>query len=320
MNSKIKFYVRRLLWLSLTITVFFGLGRLYYFVTDGFTIGNITSDLAYDSRWETRPLTDEENTIVNNLLTQKFHYLGKGCQSYVFESEDGQYVLKFFKYQRMKPRTWLAPMTFIPVVDDYLKKKNAKKRRKLEGVFNSWKIAFDHLPKETAVAYVHLNKTAHLDKTLTINDKLGLSSVLNIDDYEFMIQKKAVMVCDHINSLMSSNRFDESILFLHSLVDMILGEYQRGIADNDHALIQNTGVFNGEPIHVDIGQFVIDESVKEPQFHMQELFTKTYKFRLWLKESHPDLYKEFDRYLHKVIGDDFVTMQPLWRNRIEIFQ
>ena len=82
----------------------YGLGRLYYAVTDGFTIENITSSLPFDESLETRPLNEEEKTLVDLILDQKFTYLGKGCQSYVFLSEDQQYVLKFFKYQRYKPQ------------------------------------------------------------------------------------------------------------------------------------------------------------------------------------------------------------------------
>ena len=61
---------------------------------------------------------------------------------------------------------------------------------------------------------------------------------------------------------------------------MLVSEYRRGFADNDHATVQNTGVLDGRPIHIDVGQFVRNERVKEPRLFHQELFNKTWKFQL----------------------------------------
>src|ERR1700704_4131205 len=82
----------------------YGAGRLYYQVTGGFTEGNIFYDLPFDPRFE---MKSKETVNLDFLLSKKFHYLGKGCQSYVFEREGGEYVIKFFKYQRFRPQEWL---------------------------------------------------------------------------------------------------------------------------------------------------------------------------------------------------------------------
>jgi hypothetical protein len=302
------------------ISIFYGVGRLYYRLTDGFLISNISSANEYDPRWETRPLTEEEINTIQDVMKQPFHYLGKGCQSYVFASQDDKYVLKFFKYQRLRPQQWLEYLSFIPGVEQYRQNKIAIKRRKMEVFFNSWKIAFDKAPEETGIIYVHLNKTKQLNTQLTIFDKMGFQHVLNLDDFEFMIQKKASMLCSVIDDYMSSGRLAQAEVMLESLVARIVSEYKRGIADNDHALMQNTGVVEGVPVHIDVGQFVFQESVANPEFYTQELFTKTYKFRLWLKQKHPELAENFDAYLKNIIGDQFDTMKPLWRDKIEIFQ
>src|ERR1700722_14345392 len=88
------------------ICCLYGLTRLYYAVTGGFTIGNITSDLSYDQQWSTHALSTIEQQEVDRALDQQYAYLGKGCQAYVFKSDDGEYVLKFFKYQRFRPQSW----------------------------------------------------------------------------------------------------------------------------------------------------------------------------------------------------------------------
>lgn len=306
--------------LLIAFGVFYLFSELYYRTTDGFALKHIRSNFSFNDRWQTRILSDEEKTLSNQILSQKFSYLGKGCQSYVFESEDGRYVLKFFKYQRLKEREWLKNFSFIPFVDAYQLKKNRRKCAKREGVFNSWKLAFDHLSQETGVLFVHLNKSDHLKRTVHIVDKVGVSYFLWIDDYEFMIQKKVRMLCDEIDDSMKNKNVDYANSLLKTLVSRVISEYSRGFADNDHALMQNTGVFEGEPIHVDVGQFVQNDQVKDPSFYMQELYTKTYKFRVWLREKHPYLCDVFEEHLESVIGDNFSKMKPLWRDQIEIFQ
>ena len=76
----------------MSILLVYGTGRLYYAVTAGFTIGNITSDFSYNEKWATAALTSSQRDQVKQILSQKFSYLGKGCQSYVFTSDDGKYV------------------------------------------------------------------------------------------------------------------------------------------------------------------------------------------------------------------------------------
>lgn len=92
-----KKYFKIFLVISLLVFVIYSSGRLYYAITAGFTISNITSDFAYNEKWDMLSLSNLEKERVNQILAQKFSYLGKGCQSYVFLSEDGEYVLKFVK-------------------------------------------------------------------------------------------------------------------------------------------------------------------------------------------------------------------------------
>ncbi len=302
--------IRILLYACVFLAALYGASRLYYGVTGGFTIGNISSTLAYDARWDTKPLSPQEKDVFNAILDQKFTYLGKGCQSYVFASDDGKYVLKFFKYQRFTPQLWLDYFAFIPAVDSYRLGKIDKKQKKLEAIFTSWKIAFEELRPETGLVYVHLNKTDDLNKTLTIVDKMGFEHHLNLDDMEFLIQKRAKMLCATLNQMMEAGKAEEAKGLLTRLVKLVLSEYERGLADNDHALMQNTGVFEGDPIHIDVGQFVHNEEIKKSEVANQELFNKTYKFRKWLHKHHPELAKHLEEQLLLTIGEQFHVMQP----------
>ncbi len=307
-GKKIKFILLAIIFL---IPIFYGLGRLYYSLTGGFTLSNITYDLPHDERFSIPSLTEEESKKINSILSEKFYYLGKGCQSYVFESEDKKYVLKFFKYQRFRPSNWLKLFSFVPQVENYRLAKVNKKRQKLEQVFASWKIAYTDLQPETGVIFIHLNKSKQLNQKIVIYDKIGLKHELDSDQYEFLIQYKAQLLSPTLTTAM---RKGESLLakeLIDRLVLLLLSEYQRGFADNDHALMQNTGVLNGFPIHIDVGQFVKNKRVKQQEVYAQELFNKTWKFRQWLQAEHPLLATHLVERLREVIEEPlFSSLKP----------
>lgn len=294
----------------LCVAIGYGSNLLYYHLTDGFWVSNIASDLPYDSRWETRPLTPTEMSTMKTILSQKYTYLGKGCQAYVFQSADGQYVLKFFKYQRYRIKPWVEWFTFIPAVTRHKQERLEHKKAKLERFYTGWEVAFDELQQETGLMYVHLNKTEDLKHTLTIADKLGFEHAVDLDQIEFLLQKKAVMFTDEINRMMGSGNEDEAKDLIFSFIGMLLTEYQRGLADGDHAIMQNTGVIDGHPIHIDVGQFRRDPSMKNHEVWKQDLFNKTYKFNIWLNSHYPTLAEPFQKVVSDLIGPDMPNLKP----------
>lgn len=314
----IKKFCFRLFLGLLVIAGLYGLGRLYFHLTAGFTIENISSDFAYNPEWEIRALKEEEQQEVEKAIHQRYYYLGKGCQSYVFQSEDGEYVIKFFKYQRYRLQPWLAYFPPLPAIVQYRKEKIDKKWNKLDGFVKSWKTAFENLKEETGLIFVHLNKTQNLRTRLTIVDKVGISHEVNLDQMEFCIQRRADMLCKTLLGFKEKGDLEGAKKLIDSLLTLIISEYHRGLADNDHALMQNTGVAHGKPVHIDVGQFVQNEHVKDPSVYHQELFTKTYKFKLWLKEEYPELFSHLEEQLRLAIGSDYDILKPKFRVKTKI--
>lgn len=298
------------IWFCLTIAVVYGIGRIYYYTTDGFTTSNIASTLEFDERFETKRISDEDKNLIDSVLSQKFSYLGKGCQSYVFASEDGQYVIKFFKYQRLTPQKWHNLFAFIPAFNEHRLMKIEQKKLELESIFSSCKLAFDELRQETGLVFVHLNKSKDLNKKLVIFDKLNFEHHLNLDDFEFLIQKRAHMLEATLHQQMKANKADMAKRLLDDLFDTLVAEYQKGFGDNDHALLQNTGVIDGKAVHIDVGQFVQNENLKNMDILTQEIFNKTYRLRLWLNQQYPELSEHLDQRLHAFIGPKFNELKP----------
>lgn len=293
--------------------ILYSSGRLYFMVTAGFTEGNIKTDLALEPDHGLTNLKDNELAEVQKILDQPFRYLGKGCQSYVFLSADKQYVIKFLKYQRFRPQFYLEALSFIPSVQARLIKKTAEKRVKLDGLIDSWKIAYNDLKNESGLVYLHLNYGDRFKKPITILDKMGLNHQINPDEVVFLVQKKADMLCSEIVKRMDSRNIESSKLLIHNLVTMLLDEYARGFGDNDHALMQNTGVIGDSPVHIDVGQFSAETRFKNPAVYKHELFSKTYKFRIWLLKRYPELERYLTGLLVDVIGPEMHAMKTTFK-------
>lgn len=282
-------FIARLLILLVLLFGIYGVGRLYYILTDGFTVGNMTAEFPYHPEWETLPLNAGEASLLDSALSQPYSYLGKGCQAYVFESEDGHYVAKFFKYQRFRLKPWEAYLPSFPFVDEYRNKKIQKKQRKLEGFLFSWVVAFNHLKNETGLIYVHLNKTNNLKKVLPIRDKLGFEHKINLDDYQFCIQRKAELLSTALLKLRKNDDRASAIRLVNQVLALLLSDYSKGFIDNDPALMQNTGVVEGIPIHIDIGQLVQDQRMESPYFFLPDFMMKRQELNDWLKIHYPEI-------------------------------
>lgn len=309
MSSFLKRKSKAIINLMLLAIVLYGAGRLYFMATAGFTEGNIKTDLALEPDHGLTLLQANELAEVEKILDQPFRYLGKGCQSYVFLSEDGQYVIKFLKLQRFRPQFYLEAFSFIPHVQERLIKKTAEKRAKLDALLESWKIAYNDLKNETGLVYLHLNHGDSFKKPITIQDKMGLSHIIDPDQVVFLVQKKANMLCPEI----AKRDMASSKVLIRNLISVLMDEYSRGLGDNDHALMQNTGVIGDSPVHIDVGQFSAEARFKDPAVYKHELFSKTYKFRIWLSKHYPELERYLSGMLFDIIGPEMHTMKTTFK-------
>lgn len=293
------------------IVLFFLLGRVYYSFTDGFSPSEIRSEISSNVQIETKPLSHEEKIEIEKILNQPFYYLGKGIQSYVFVSGDDQYVIKFLKYKHLSVNPFLSLFSFIPSIDVYQKERKQNKIAKLKEILTSWKMAYEDLKEETAVVYVHLNKNDPFHEKLVIYDKMGRKFEIQIDDLEFLIQKKAKPLADFFKEEMKKNDIQNANLLIDALLQKILSLYERGYGDSDHTLVQNTAVLNGKPLFIDVGGFQKSENYKEKNFQDQEIFNKTYRFRLWLKKRYPELQSHLEFRLKEHLGPKMEELIPV---------
>ena len=273
-------------------------------------MANIISNLNPSPEKAVREASPEEKALFAELSDKPWRYLGKGCQSYAFESENGEYVLKFFKHQRFRSRAWMAPLYQLPLIQESVRKKQAHRAAKLAGFMESWRLAFDELSEESGIIWVHLNKSSNLNKDFILKDKVGLTHKVPADSVEFLIQRKAEPLEDWIHRTMKEGHPDKVRAMLSDLLATLMNEYERGLSDNDPALLQNTGVFNDRPFHIDVGQFEKNNRFKNPDIWSVELYNKTYFFRLWLLETYPEMGEHLTLLLKEILGPKWDEMKP----------
>ena len=288
-------------YLLLFLLVAYPLYRLCLVTADKFILSEIVSDRPNDSQFDTRPLTLEEANEVDAALSRPYTYFGCGGQAYVFFSDDGKYAIKFFRQRHFREPKHL---NYIPFIKAYRDLKYAKRKKKMVREYTSYKIGFEEFKHETELVYLHLNKTSHLNKTLTITDKFNRKHDLNLDQIDFIIQRKADLMHDKINDLVSQGNIDGAKQAITSLVNLIVSRCKKGYCDHDPKILTNCGFYEDHAIKIDVGRFAVDPHMKKPLFYKPELYHITLPFKAWLIKNHPDLAPHLDHEILQVILHD----------------
>lgn len=271
--------------------------RLYYRLTDDFRVANMTYELPFKAPWVVPPLDAEEKRSLEQILDQRFTYIGKGAQCYAFVSEDEEYVLKFFKFKHLKPHWLVDNLPSIPPFKDYKDQCIERKKRKLIGVFNGYELAYRVNKETSALIYLHLVPTDYLNLKVEIVDKIGIERTINLDDVVFLVQKRGETLRTRLHHLLDQGQVEEAKLAMAMILDMYASEYEKGVYDHDHGILHNTGFIGSRPFHLDVGKLHADERIKDVEFNKKDLEHVVWKMDVWIKRSYPHYYPEFASYL-----------------------
>ncbi len=284
--------------ISLTVFLFLCIERLTHTATDGFSIIRITHPLPK------APLSLERHEAIitdhlKEILSQKFRYLSSGAQSYVFQSDDKGYVLKFFKFHHLRAPLIVQNLFFKTLFASYSEKKLEKKQTQLNKAFTSHEIAYTDLRELTNLKYLHLNQTNHLNQTLHIVDKIGIHYHLSADAFAFALQKKGSLVYPTLNKLIIEGKTSEAKKAIYDLLDLIQSRCKKGVADLDPDFSTNFAFLDSKPFQIDLGRFEYNLYLKEENERHNELIRSTSHFKKWLKSHHPYLLSDYEQYLSK---------------------
>lgn len=271
----------------------FWLDRHFLKGSDSFCIGNIYGKVPF--AFEAPPLSLPQNW--NEISSQSFHYLKRGHQSYVFLSDDGKTVLKFYRFpSELRPHPWIShPFSFLSKRRQEIRKYNLNK---LKESLRSFHLAHQELKKETGLVMAHLKPTETLRKKVRLHDRLNMSYLVDLDQAIFLLQRRADLVFPHLEKLLQNNEKEKIPKEVASIIHLIASRCKKGIADLDAAIEKNYGFLDGEAIHIDVGRFVRDESVKA---HVREEVEKaTASLKTWLASKDPSLLAAYDSALQEL--------------------
>lgn len=268
------------------ISLFLGIDRFAHRQSHCFTLDKIHSHQAYSPSWDIAPLAEAERAQLDHILSQKFTYYSKGSQAFVFLSEDKQYILKFLKQGKLRPKSWLCyiPLSFNPYYQEYLFKK-----KKCEATFSACKTAFEELKSETGLLYVHLNHTRDLNKTVTIYDKNHKQHTVALDKTCYYVQKRAQLIYSRIAELMHNKDVEGAKQIITSVFSLIDHLGKKGVVDNDPILRKNFGLIDDVAVQIDVGKLRIDPKQARSLAYKKEIASITHSFKVWLEKNYPEL-------------------------------
>lgn len=313
---------KRIFTTLLVLTVLAGATRVYFRATDDFRLGNITHPMPFQAAWEIPPLSPTERKQIEAILDQKFSYIGKGAQAYAFGSEDGKYVLKFFKFKHLRPNSyssWLP--SFIPAFKAYKENLAIRKNRKLYGVFEGYRLAYGVHKEGSGILFLQLNPAQNLNRTATLIDKIGFNRRVDLNTVPFILQEKARTTRAEVITALSNGNVGRVTRLIGQIFELYLEEYRKGVYDKDHGVMHNTGFVGDRPIHLDIGKLTKEESLSDPEFWERDLEIIAWKFATWTRETYPEQASAVERGMEEKLSKifkrpfAFATSTPPLRKR-----
>ena len=294
---------KRYSFLFLAILIVAAIVHFYNKAADGFSLRQIQSSLKNNPSNELAAPTDYTREDLRKILSQPFYYIGKGAQCYAFASEDGKYVIKFFKHKHLRPLTWLNYLPIPSAFQPFCTKKIEKREKRIRDLFASYKLAFEEMRDETGLIYVHLNRRPDLLKSVQIVDKLGMKHTILVDHYEYILQKRAVQVLDALpRGAFSEDEFRSK---LHQLCQVILQRCEKGIKDRDPAVLRNMAFCLAEPraVYIDTGAFCKDSSMTSEKVARKDVVLRLKELRIWAKNNNPQLIQVIDSVVQEYDDD-----------------
>lgn len=283
--------LRGFIYICLFTLCFALVGRFCRLKTDGFAIYKISSNLSPNDEYFIPALSCEQKQSLSKILTQPYTYLGKGAQCFVFASEDGHYVIKFFKQHNLRVPAFYRYLPLAGALKNIRDEKVRQKEEELRRDFVSYRIAYEHLKEETGLIFLHLNKTEDLGIDLCLYDKIGCIHHLPLDDMEFLVQKRAELFYDALFALIEKGDKAAAKERLTELVAILASRSMRGLYDKDPDINTNFGICDGKTVQIDVGRFRIDETRKDASIAQRDILRATDNLSQLLKEKDEELAK-----------------------------
>lgn len=278
------------------------IARFCHHKTQGFQITKIQPNLIETSTLVSS--SDEQREFLNALFQQKFSFFGRGLQSFVFASQDGQYVVKVFNNRYQQKIALFSFLSHFPWIGHFAKERATYYRDKLTKTFNSYQIAFDEMKDKTGLIYAHLFPSSDLSGHLTLIDKLNIVHRLDPNKMGFVVQKRVTLVFPALKEYVNKNDLDGAKHAISSLIHLFFWKWQRGIVDNDPLIRTNYGFVEGNALQIDVGPLSKGAFLLSSDQKREEILRITASLKFWLTENSPELIPFLERELQQQLSSE----------------
>lgn len=275
----------------------YSLGRRWFSETDGFSPSAIAGEFPFNPAYEVGSLTGEEQELLSRLLSQKYTYMAKGTQSYVLLSDDGEYVLKFFKRKHLDFPWWQRPLAYLPFFGNSVAQSQIRRAQKRERIFSGVLLAYQKMRADTGIDYIHLNPTVHLLPTIEIADKRGELHEIDLNPTSFYFQKRGESLYAALRRFKAADDVDGAAAALQDLLNYLVARSQRGILDRDPNYVNNVGFINGRASTLDVGNLTFDPLIRNPREYSRRIADHMVAVERWIGLNFPQLLPRFKKML-----------------------
>lgn len=268
-------------------------GKGLYWAKDGFDLRRIGAISE-----ETISINEAPAEILP-LLSQRFAYLGRGRQSFAFESLDGKYVLKLPRIDRYETKLWMKSLPFM--------KKRAEasvqhKKMRKDFVFNSFRIAFSEMKEQTGLLYIHLEKTSHLP-CIEIVDRIGRSYSISLNDTIFLLQKKLPMGFPALHRCLVEKDLELAKIMIDRFLDLAVFRAKKGIFNRDSNFFMNFAYNKEQFFQIDVGSFHKKSWCSKEAAFQESMAESATQIRPWIESVDPELWNWTEKRIYEILED-----------------
>lgn len=282
-------------WCALLIPI----DRFFFKKNASFSIRFLYPSIANQTRWDIPPLASGQDKALHEILSQDFTYLTKGSHCYAFISQDQRYIMKLHRYpSHMRKFPWLNRLSYLfDAKRIRIKEYNLKQ---YAYYMDNYKKSFENLKEETGVILLHINRTDHFKKTITLIDKTKNRYRVNLDDVTFILQKRADLIYPTLHQYIANNEIGKAKEVISRILELNVNTCKKGYINNDPVLKRNYGLLKERAIFIDIGDLVMEQGINLPENYIPYLREITDDLYAWTAQAHPDLLAHYEKEMQRL--------------------
>ena len=185
---------------------------------------------------------------VEAILSEPFSFLSHGHQTFAFQSQDGRFVLKLFKKRFLRRECFYKALPLGPFA--FYKRRGHLKRQ--ERLFQGYLEASQKDPLGSGLVYVHLESVPC--SCVTLKDALGKTYTFPLKHVAFALQKRATPFRCVLRESLKERDCKKLKTQIEALYTFLVQGYQKGLLDQDHNVLDNLGIVDGQFIRMDLGK------------------------------------------------------------------